>query len=342
MRIFIRADGGNSIGLGHIMRTLVLAKELRKQNNQVIYICRDKEKSDKYKTGIQKIIEENFQVIKISENNFITEIINIQKDYNADLIITDSYDVNEEYFDILRPYFKLTGYIDDVNKCRMNVDFILNQNINANDLDYSRNVKSKTKLFLGTKYCLIRDEFRKAYKKKIINLEADKILLTLGGMDNNHNTIKILNLMKEINKKIYVVIGTAFSRELIEKINYLSKENNNIIPCENANMSQLMLECDAAVSACGSTLYELAAMKVPGIGLIVADNQKEVAEKMIENSLLVDIFDINKFNQKEFLDSVQKCIGDKNLRRSIINKMKNIVDINGAENILYEINKFLK
>ena len=39
MKIAIRADGGSKIGMGHIMRTLVLAKELAKTND-VFYICR--------------------------------------------------------------------------------------------------------------------------------------------------------------------------------------------------------------------------------------------------------------------------------------------------------------
>lgn len=31
MKIFIRADGGSLIGLGHVMRMLVLATELKKK-----------------------------------------------------------------------------------------------------------------------------------------------------------------------------------------------------------------------------------------------------------------------------------------------------------------------
>jgi spore coat polysaccharide biosynthesis predicted glycosyltransferase SpsG len=40
MKIAIRADGGSQIGMGHIMRTLVLAKELNKYDDiEVFYIC---------------------------------------------------------------------------------------------------------------------------------------------------------------------------------------------------------------------------------------------------------------------------------------------------------------
>ena len=39
-KILIRADGGKNIGLGHIMRTLVLAKELEREC-EVFYICKN-------------------------------------------------------------------------------------------------------------------------------------------------------------------------------------------------------------------------------------------------------------------------------------------------------------
>ncbi len=38
MKIAIRAEGGFQIGMGHIMRTLALAKELTKANEVFIYV----------------------------------------------------------------------------------------------------------------------------------------------------------------------------------------------------------------------------------------------------------------------------------------------------------------
>lgn len=41
-----------------------------------------------------------------------------------------------------------------------------------------------------------------------------------------------------------------------------------------------MEKCDVAISACGSTLYELAVCGVPTIGIIIADNQIGICEKL--------------------------------------------------------------
>lgn len=340
MKIFIRSDGGKDIGLGHVMRMLVLADELRK-SSEVIFICTDTP-NNKFEAGIRKINESNFKVVKIRELNYVDEIINIQKKYNMDLLITDSYNVDEEYFIKLKQYFKVTGYVDDVNKCKMDVDFIINQNINAFDLNYDKTVNDNTKLFLGTKYSMLREEFRKSFKNKFINKEVKNILLTLGGMDNNYNTLKILDKIADCRKAIHVVIGSAFSQELVKKINNMKKIHKNIYTYENANMSKLMLKCDIAISACGSTLYELCAMRIPAIGIILADNQKYVAEKMKSLGLLFECFIIENINNINLSSILEVLIENNTIRDNIIKKQRNLVDLYGVENLVNAINEILK
>ncbi|MGG7153522.1 UDP-2,4-diacetamido-2,4,6-trideoxy-beta-L-altropyranose hydrolase, partial [Clostridium neonatale] len=252
MKIFIRADGGKSIGMGHVMRMLALASELKK-NNEVIFITR-KATDGKYDAGIQKIKENGFEVIDIFENDIIKNIIEIERYHNAEILITDSYDVNEEYFNSLKPYFGLIGYVDDVNKCYMNVDFIINQNINAKYIDYSKTTKEDTKMFLGPQYCMLREEFKIACNEKQEKDSVEDILLTLGGMDDNNNTMKVLDNIKDLKQRIHVVLANAFDDNVKKQVYNLSKQYKNIYPYENANMSELMKICDIAISACGSTI----------------------------------------------------------------------------------------
>ncbi|WP_238916538.1 UDP-2,4-diacetamido-2,4,6-trideoxy-beta-L-altropyranose hydrolase [Clostridium sp. YIM B02555] len=340
MKIFIRADGGKEIGLGHVMRMIVLGAELQRKN-EVLFICRNS-LANKFEAGIKKIKENNFNVIEISELNYIEDIKEIQNKCNADVLITDSYEVDEKYFIKLKKYFRFTGYVDDVNKCKMDVDFIINQNINARDLNYEDNINSSTKLFLGTQYCMLRDEFRQAYKSKVIKKEIQDILLTLGGMDNNNNTLKILEKIKDINKNLHVVIGSAFDKELIEKIQDITKKHNNIYIYENANMAQLMLKCDVAISACGSTLYELAAMSVPTIGVVLAENQKFVAEKMKEMNLIIECYEIRAIEKINLLVLLNKLIEDEMLRENVIEKQKALVNLYGVESLVEEINGIIR
>lgn len=355
MKIFIRADGGNTIGLGHVMRMLVLAKELNK-NNKVIFLCRSLSiknnkvqsefydnnsdlESDKFKAGIEKIKDSGFEVILICEERVIEDIINLQNKYNADAIITDSYDVDELYFNKLKPHFKLSGYVDDVNKCKMNVDFIINQNINADDMNYIANVNNNTKLFLGTKYCMLRDEFRENFKKKEIKEKCEELLLTLGGMDNDFNTLKILKEILNCNINIHVAIGSAFNDKIIKELYDLSKTHYNVKIYENANMSSLMKKCDVAISACGSTLYELCAMNVPTIGIIIADNQENVALRMKKELLLLEVYWIRKIKKSNICNVLKQLINDKKMRMDSVDRQGKFVNIDGSKALVNEISR---
>ncbi|GKX65479.1 UDP-2,4-diacetamido-2,4,6-trideoxy-beta-L-altropyranose hydrolase [Inconstantimicrobium mannanitabidum] len=336
MKIFIRADGGNFIGLGHIMRMLVLAEEFSKKH-EVIFLCRIAKIQEKYKAGIDKIQEGGFKVLKISEDDVVNDIIKLQIQHKAKLLITDSYEVNEEYFVKLKPYFDLTCYVDDVNKGKMDVDFIINQNMYAPNMDYFNNINSKTKLFLGTTFCMLRKEFRETYNKKEIRKKVKHILLTLGGMDKDFNTVKILNQISECSQTIHVVIGKAFQESIKIELKQIAEKKHNIILHEDANMSQLMIECDIAIAACGSTLYELCAMRVPTIGIVVAENQELLADIMKGQGVIIDAINSDELENCNIKALLMEAIQNNELRMNIIEKQKVLVNVNGVSKLVREI-----
>ncbi len=339
MKILIRADGGQGIGLGHVMRMCVLAEALSEnKENEVCFACR-KSTNGKYDAGISIIKENKFKVFNIDKDNVVEDLIELQKSYGAHILITDSYEVDTEYFSVLNNYFQSMVYIDDVNKIKMPVDMIINQNINAINMNYRKNVLEETELVLGTQYCMLRREFRNAFKEKKIKEKVEDILLTLGGMDDSFNTLSILKNIKDCGKNIHVVVGKAFKRELIEEIDDIQQNNKNIFVYKNAKMAELMLICDAAIAGCGSTLYELSAMKVPSIGIIVADNQKETAEEMKKQGILYEVYDYSCENN--YVSHIEKklniLINNKNIRNEIVKKQSQCININGVYNIVEKI-----
>ncbi|SHI40885.1 UDP-2,4-diacetamido-2,4,6-trideoxy-beta-L-altropyranose hydrolase [Clostridium cavendishii DSM 21758] len=325
MDICIRADGGSTIGMGHIMRTLVLGKKL-KEKHKIFYACRvDNPLSDKYSLGIEKVKSEGFEVFKLNEDSFKKDILKVK----ADCIITDSYDVDEDYFDIVKNAFKISGCLDDEKICNyFNVDFLINQNTYALSLDYK--VNFNTELMLGTEYVILRDEFRNL-KEKNIEKNIKKIMVTVGGSDNNNLTENIIKSLKEINDVIlYIVIGPAF--KYVE--NLKKYEGKNLKLCFKANMSYLMQKCDLAITSCGSTLYEVCASGIPTLGIIVAENQRLAAESMdklgvISYSSIEDLYKniINfSFDDRVKMNKIMTRIVDGKGIERIVDKIEKIGD----------------
>lgn len=294
MQITIRADGGKKIGMGHIMRGLVLADKLKKYF-PVKFLCQtDPSDSDKFSPGIEKITNQGYEVEYIKSNNLNKELRNIK----GDCIITDSYQVDEEYFNIVKKNFSVSGYLDDEKICDFfNVDFLINQNIYADIFDYK--VPEHTKMFLGPQYILLRDEFIKRPVKNINN-EIKKIMVTLGGSDDSNLTEKIINKLKN-HYQIDVVVGPGFKYK--DKLNKLRSANTTLH--FNANMYQLMKKADVAITSCGSTIYELAFCGTPTLGLSVIDNQKIAQKTMCAKGAMIKL-ECQLTNILKILDSLSK------------------------------------
>lgn len=335
MRIGIRADGGRTIGMGHIMRTLALAKELCK-SSVVFYICKtEKGMLGKYESGIQRITEEGFDTILVDENNIIEGL----KDIHADVLITDSYDVDEEYFNRTKAMFRKTGYIDDNNLLPYyNVDFLINQNLGAEELKY--NVNEDTELLLGTRYVMLREEFRELPINRTVKPTIKDILITIGGADPNNITENILDMIKDLDFNFHVVVGPSFTN--LHTLNKIEKENDNINLYFNANMAKLMCNSDLAISSCGSTLYELAACRVPTIGIIAAENQEKLSDNMQRKGIIHNLGWYSRLEKERVRATIElMAMSDKN--RCEIMKKQKCIDKNGVFNICSALKeKYLK
>ena len=78
---------------------------------------------------------------------------------------------------------------------------------------------------------------------------------------------------KLYGNKFHIILDTIETD--VEKIKKLAEKHTQICIHQNVKkMSELMQQCDMAVSAAGSTLYELCACGMPTITYVLADNQK--------------------------------------------------------------------
>lgn len=97
-------------------------------------------------------------------------------------------------------------------------------------------------------------------------------------------------------------------------------------------MRSLMLQCDAAISAGGTTLFELCACGIPAVTYVLADNQVQNAASFEEAGLMLNAGDIRKDRQfaARFFEYLQALIPDQPLRQRMAEQMQALVDGNGA------------
>lgn len=340
--IIFRVDGNSKIGLGHIMRCLSIAEALREKYIESLFVLADIECS--------QIIEQKgfmYEVLDSQYDNMNEELYSFLKvidKYSPKVIIVDSYYVSGYYLRSIRSCAK-TVYIDDLLAFAYPVDILINYNIFSSVDKYESlyELANERPLFLlGTKYVPLRSEFADCVFRNP-STTVRNILITTGGADTLHISLTMLQYLKEHNETKYdshffFVIGSA--NHDIEKIEELAAELPFVSIKRNINnICELMSVCDLAVSAAGSTLYELCVCCVPTITFVVADNQLPAAKIFSQQGLLEYLGDMREMDNigESITDAIYKLCKDYQRRFEYIRQSYNAVFVDGAKNIAEEL-----
>lgn len=331
--IFIRADANERIGTGHVMRCLSIARAFASIGKEVVFITAD-HRGDTLISGYLSICLDSIWNEMDSEIEKLEELIKAKK---PELLLIDSYFVTEKY---LKTASVLTqvAYMDDLNVQSWGVDFLINYNIFADVLDYTCYDGKGTTLLLNPQFAPLREEFKNCQKHKI--KDVSDVLVSAGGADPEHITEKIMSGIcpEMLDVQFHFVVGVLNPR--LDKIKSLAEgEGNAVLHINEKHMSGLMQNCDIAISAAGTTLYELCATGIPTITYTLADNQLVAAEQFDKQGIMISAGDCR--DDGEFIGRLaqllKKLTIDNRQREDLSRKMQGLVDGLGADRIVDEL-----
>ncbi len=327
---YIRTDMNDTIATGHVMRCLAIADAAQKLGEQVRFIVADKQAVSYIRNrGYESIVLNTTWKVMEQELSELTKII--QK-YEIKSILVDSYQVTENYLKQLSKMTKVL-YIDDLNAFHYPVSVVICYANYWDKFCYPQNYHD-TKLYLGTIYTPLRKAFQ-SIGKKVIREKVDKLLLMSGGNDEKHILARVLDM---IDKTDYVEITVLCGRYYTEYDRFVDKytEYENVhIYRSVADIEIYMRNADLAVSAGGTTLYELCACGTPTISYALADNQLDNVRKFAEDGIIDYAGDVRCDNVPENINElIRKYSADMELRRKRSEKMQLLIDGNGADRIV--------
>lgn len=341
----IRADATAQIGTGHVMRCIALAQAWQDRGGDVTFLSHCE--SDGLR---QRILEEGFKFIPIenayphpSDLEKIFSVLSDEKN-NAGWLVLDGYHFDTAFQKAIRDKGIRLLVIDDMNHLpHYHADILLNQNIHATDLKYS--CDEDTILLMGCKYVMLRREFLKYREwKRIVPEKAAKILVTMGGSDPDNVTLKViqaLNFMNDADLEVKFVVGPVNPNlESIRK--ELSKSNFAYTILSNVkNMPELMAWADVAISAAGSTSWELLFMGVPSVIITIADNQKGIGESLSEKVGTIHIGWFEQLNSKILEKNFRTIVNNIKQRQSFLYRSERLIDGESFDRI-FEIFSYKK
>lgn len=328
--ILFRADGNPQVGSGHIMRCLSLADAFQDDGQAVVFVTAD----DCFQAAIRKRGYECI-VLRTRYNAMEEELpvlLPLLQKHRPCCVLLDSYFVTPDYMAAVKREAPLV-YIDDLNAFDYPADLVVNYTLYGGKLAYPQNKR----YLLGPKYALLRREFRNVPQRNAKE-EVKDVLLTTGGADSEHVALRCVQYLWERPEDgtIYHVVLGGMNQDAAE-IERLAVGRAHIVLHRNvSDMRSLMLGCDVAVSAGGTTLFELCACGVPTVTYVLADNQIMNAASFEEAGLMLNAGDIRNNHQllAHIFEHLEALIQDWPLRQHMAERMQAMVDGNGASRLV--------
>jgi UDP-2,4-diacetamido-2,4,6-trideoxy-beta-L-altropyranose hydrolase len=303
MRIVFRVDSSDVIGAGHIMRCLALSEALSARGETCHFIVRS------HSGHLASYIEEkgytvsllelpNTEIKELSDTDYAAwlgvtqaddaeECIVALNDEQADWLIVDHYALDIVWEQQMRSHCCKLMVIDDLANRKHECDLLLDQTYKRSKENYSSHVSNECQLLCGTEYSLLRREFQLWRDFSLLRRQSRKlnnILVNMGGVDNDNLTCQVLQVLQNCllpkGCSVTIVMGSTapWAREVKRIAGVLPFTANVKIGVNN--MAELMANCDLAIGAAGSTSWERCCLGLPTILLVVAENQREIAQAL--------------------------------------------------------------
>ena len=259
--VLVRADGSAEIGAGHIMRCLALGNAWQEAAADVTFAC-----AEILPALQQRLQQHKFAVAAIGGKPGSEEdaqyTANLAKDLRSAWVIVDGYQFRPDYYRHLKKQgLRCVAVDDDGRLDQYCAEVVLNPNAAANEGRYGKRQRH-TQLLLGSRFALLRPEFRDAARKRECSEVARRVLVTMGGSDPENVTLKVVQALIELaaeGVEVRVVAGSGY-RHLDQLRACTGKMRGRVWVEENpAEMAPLMAWADIAVSAAGALAGSLPA-----------------------------------------------------------------------------------
>jgi UDP-2,4-diacetamido-2,4,6-trideoxy-beta-L-altropyranose hydrolase len=327
-----RVDANAEIGSGHVGRCLGLAQELQDRGDRVIFAAAEL-------GGVRpRITAEGFEIADVAaipgsnqDGVFTAELCLGQQ---AAWLITDGYYFRDAFQNVLATAKVKTLLMDDYGQLGIwRSRYVLDQNFGAREDHYAAKAPG-TRLLKGSRYVLLRREFKKwKHWERQTKDHAHNVLVTLGGGNAEEASKKILTalaLVPENAFDVIVVVGPNADNGVALKQLITEHKLPVRLEVNPKDMPALLAWADLAISAAGSTCWEMCYLGLPAIVFALASNQVETAESLRSAGAVKYFGDWVGYSQAALANELQRLAAAHGEREHMSQTGRSLIDGGGA------------
>lgn len=308
MRLAFRVDAGPLIGGGHAMRCLTLADALAERGAEATFVT-----SAMPETLAQRISRSGHRLVRIPA---LPEMRREGDDWHklplsaeaiaadveatgaaigkAEWLIVDHYLLNARWHSAARTFADRILVIDDLANRAYDCDLLLDQTHGRAAADYRPFVSEQAKVLTGATYALLRPEFGRERPDALLRRRepgpVQRMLVSLGTTDPDGITAKIVDRLLAAAPGCALDVVLAPGAGSLDRVREVANRESNVtLHVGTDRMAELMRDADLAIGAAGTTSWERCCLGLPAIVVVLAENQRTVAEGLAEEGAHIAI-----------------------------------------------------
>ena len=332
-RVLFRIDAGPCVGLGHLQRSLSLAGALRRRQIDSVFLVPALPAVREWVAATGCDVETAAR----APANAVEDLEQVNAACRArdcHMVVVDSYHTDAAYLEQLGRRGLVVAMIDDHAAHPMPCRMVINAGAHAEQLRYEV-PWPQTTLLLGPRYALLRQEFDGCAPRRP-SPEVREVLVMAGGGDAGALLARLLETVDTVNGSFEVkaVVGPFVEVEgTLEALAARCRRRVQLVR-QPREVRALMCQADAAVSAAGQTLYELACAGCPTVAIEMADNQRPQLRALAARGCVVDAGRAESPATQEAVRlALQRLVDDAALRMRIAHAQQQCVDGRGAQRV---------
>ena len=317
LAVFV-ANGGPSLGNGHIIRCLALAQELSHRGWSTTLAASPVTFSSVPQAG-------NFdRAINFSGNTNESQRLAEAIGSKADLLVVDDYARDIKFEKSCRAWAREILVIDDLANRHHDADYIVDSGLQSMK-SYDSLIPHYCQRLLGPKWALLRPEFsverQTLLGRRQLSAPVRRILIAIGGADGRNLTPSLISATitatSGLNVDLDVILGGHASCLTTVREMQLQASTHFDLHVDTDRVATLMSAADMAIGACGVGSWERCTMGLPAIGIVTAANQKPLATALHEAGAIDLIGEWTEVTEARIEAAITSLLGSPHQRRSM-------------------------
>jgi UDP-2,4-diacetamido-2,4,6-trideoxy-beta-L-altropyranose hydrolase len=277
--VIFRCDGGKVAGMGHVMRCITLARAFSEDGRATPQLWTYSDD----KAVLEVIESHGIETLNVKHPAGSDEDLEQVRKYFGNqskrpLFIADSRNISDSYLSYCQEH-AYTAIVSDGQAKGWHCDAVIDNNLDATKIGYCDAGQINTLFLLGPDYNLLRHEFFATPRCRSKQLT---VLITMGGEDPHDHTSWLIEELSELLADCDVVAIVGAAHPGMENVRNTIDEfcPHASLVVNTRNMAKYMALADIAFTAGGTTCYELAAMGVAQLAVILEEHQRPFVHQL--------------------------------------------------------------